>query len=206
MHCRLRAGAPDAQRTIAVTGRMNTTPPWLDERIAPNGRTVRENFADWCEASKVVDEHGLPLMVLHGTTANFHNFELQNDGQSRAFFFAGPTATRYVEFYVAQQGEGQRTIPVYLSLKNPKIVRASWDDDTFANPMEENEQIERAKAEGHDGVVFVEQDSGEVFYAAFHPGQIKSAIGNSGNYDPASACIADSEPAPEPQKRKGPSL
>lgn len=34
---------------------VHTQPPWLDERTAPNSRSVRENFTEWFGSSKVLD-------------------------------------------------------------------------------------------------------------------------------------------------------
>ena len=148
----------------------------MQSESAHKVRGAESSFAEWFSGSKVVDAEGKPLVVYHGTSADFDDFALQEGGQSKAIFFAGPTATRYVEFYVAQLGDGQRTIPAYLSLQDPKTVLLSWDDETFADPVQENAHIEAAKREGHDGVIFKERDSGEVFYAVFRPEQVKSAI------------------------------
>ncbi|SFF33640.1 hypothetical protein, partial [Paracidovorax wautersii] len=170
----------------AVFNRGTYEPQNPDIRYSVGQSRRQTAFDRWFADSKVVDAQGQPLTVYHGTTADFTRFELDQElGQSDGFFFAGPESTFYVEGYVNHLLDGpRRTMPVHLSLQNPKVVESSWDGDTFANPDFENEQIAKAKLEGHDGVIFVEREAGDRFFVAFHPEQIKSAIGNCGTYDP----------------------
>lgn len=66
----------------------------------------------------------------------------------------------------------------YLSLKNPKRVPDQQNDWAAA--------IEQAKAEGHDGIVYLNEfeDKGSDSYIAFYPEQIKS-VRNRGTFDAA---------------------
>lgn len=157
--------------------------PWLDERIAPNGRAVRENFHAWFLDSAITDRDGAPLPAFHGTDDAVSQFD-----RGIAYFSSDKGgAGRY----------GAHVMAVYLAIRRPYI-----HDDTLFNPAPEF--IEELKARGHDGVISCGEDPGERYFIAFYPEQIKSATSNSGNYDATSACIADSAPAP--QMRKGPSL
>lgn len=54
---------------------IDTQAPWLQDRLAANGRPVHENFKAWFGASKVLDAQGFPLPVFHGTTSIFDAFE-----------------------------------------------------------------------------------------------------------------------------------
>ncbi|MDD4913285.1 MAG: hypothetical protein PHP57_13410 [Sideroxydans sp.] len=67
-------------------------------------------------------------------------------------------------------------MPVYLNIKNPLVQPYTSMPDPYL--------AERAEAAGHDGI-FVLSPSGSIDeIVAFHPTQIKSAIGNNGNFDP----------------------
>lgn len=85
-------------------------------------------------------------------------------------------------------------IPSYLSLQNPLVVDGSGMD---FDPEQQAEWIAQAKAEGHDGIVIRNYSDGGFgigndfrsagrhdVYVAFRPDQIKSAVGNNGNFDP----------------------
>jgi hypothetical protein len=83
---------------------------------------------------------------------------------------------------------GQNVTPAYLAIENPMRV----DGSSFVGNTQENmiAAVERAKAFGHDGMIFRDvadaPDGGRAdVYVAFRPEQIKSAIGNRGTFDPA---------------------
>lgn len=89
---------------------------------------------------------------------------------------------------------GANVLPVYLSIQNPMVVDyggKNYRERKFADVTAE------AKAAGHDGVVFRNaEDSAHKAYSeftdifvAFDPTQIKSAIGNNGQFDPTDRSI-----------------
>lgn len=154
--------------------------PWLDERLAPNGHPIKDNFALWFRDSVIVSKDGAPLPVFHGTDDDVHSFD-----RGIAYFSDDKAgAGRY----------GGHILTVYLSIRRPYI-----HDDTLFSPAPEF--IEQLKAQGHDGIISAGEDPGERYFIAFHAEQVKSATSNSGVYDPARADIADSEPAPKPSPR-----
>ncbi len=86
---------------------------------------------------------------------------------------------------------GGQVMPLYMSIRNP--LRLTWEEWALAadqfSPTHEQEVellIERAKAGGHDGLMIPANNypeyAGET-YVAFKPEQIKSAVGNNGNFD-----------------------
>jgi len=82
-------------------------------------------FKRWFGDSKVVDAEGKPLVVYHGTTADFTSFELREAVSGRymgdGFYFGDiGTASQY-----ALDEPGSRVMPAYLSLQNPY----DWDGD-----------------------------------------------------------------------------
>jgi hypothetical protein len=154
-----------------------------------SGETGRRSpeFERWFKDSKVVDEAGEPLVVYHGTHGDFDAFKT-GEGVSDAIFFASKDSLPYVEGYLSHfGGEGQNIRPVYLSLKNPKRIIAT-DASGFLNYETENQWTKAAKRQGHDGLIITNPDTGETFYAAFKPEQIKS-VNNRGTFDPSSPNI-----------------
>jgi len=145
----------------------------------------RENFMRWFGDSKVVDQHGHPLVVYHGTrTAD--EMALRGFTQGGAHF-----GTSLQAFERAKGGVNTATFPVFLSIKNPKrlIDAKRWSAGIY----------QKAQAEGHDGIVYLNRYEGidepdvgdetmsdvefmEVHpeatdsYIAFEPFQIKSAF------------------------------
>ena len=77
----------------------------------------------------------------------------------------------------------QVTYPVFLSIKNPLVV----DFENNGRQITFDELIDQAKSAGNDGVVIknvADPIPGDTIYVAFEPTQIKSAIGNNGQFDP----------------------
>lgn len=107
---------------------------------------------------------------------------------------------------------GQNVLPVYLSIKNPAIMDA--EGELFMSIQDKiNAFIKVAKRKGHDGVILRNLDDDPNFsdrvgdhYIAFQPEQIKSAIGNNGEFSPdnpdirysAAAMVEDALPAVSP--------
>lgn len=196
--------------------------PWQDETIASNGRSIKENFSNWFEASKVVDESGSPLAVYHGS----HKADIEAfDPDFLGSYFTSSQA-------VAENYSQVKIYSVYLSLKNPLIVDArqnSWDEIKFTGMMKRlakscdfnfdgyndgtidaDTLAKLARSAGHDGLIIKniyepDVDVCATEYVAFHPEQIKSATGNSGPYLKESASICDEAAHPTP-RRKGPGL
>jgi hypothetical protein len=128
-------------------------------------------FQDWFKDSKVVDRDGNPLVVYHGTTNDFTEFNTRRRG---AFFSSSPEgASAYSGGDI-----GANVVPAYLSITNPYMGHVGH------RGPEISEVIAAAKRAGHDGA-FVTYDDfpGETAYVAFRPEQIKSAIGNDGSFD-----------------------
>lgn len=151
------------------------------------------NFVKWFADSKVVDAHGLPLVVFHGTASpnwtrdgDRVRFESRNGMGEGAYFTPDPVMASDYACCDAEVGDGDPAlIPVYLRVTNPKIL-----NDTIAMQAIEPEQRKAWEAEGHDGMFgFWKGKLCEI--AVWNPSQIKAARGNSGLYDPTSTDITD---------------
>lgn len=175
-------------------------------RKAPDGSSVKENFARWFGESKVTDAEGVPMVVYHASSRNITEFRTKGNGESTgnvtavwgSFFTPDPEeASRYAKDF---HTDGQNISPVYLSLRNPlSMSRLEWDQHAmkvFRGMSQEQAIIEEKKfrenleAQGYDGVIV----RGRGFnneYVAFHAWQIKSAIGNSGMFDSISNSLGD---------------
>lgn len=151
------------------------------EKLFDNPEHV-ENFIRWFGKSKVVDDGGHPLVVYHGTTTDFHEFDPERSSESQTavyghgfYFTPDPSFAGYI---TARSESGSRTLPVYLSLQNPKIIDADATPPGVFDPSGTRQAIEE---EGHDGVVVV-ADGSIVEVVAFRSQQVKSATGNTGEF------------------------
>lgn len=135
-------------------------PVYKDGKADTNTKEFKQFFGN----SKVVDENGAPLVVYHGTKADFDTFMPSKDGAlGQGMYFA--TSQEYA------QGVGRNVMPVYLSIKNPYIANGpiTGNAEEFTNKL---------KQQGYDGVI----NPANGFYVAFEPTQIKSVY-NKGTFD-----------------------
>lgn len=158
-------------------------------------------FKDWFGDSKVVDDEGKPLVVYHGTPtgdlAEFRNDAKRNvmafgDAQGH-YFTSDPTvASNYGEGKYGSKAEGYPAVmPAYLSLKNPKIFTVNGFEHTYISPTERK----KLEGEGFDGVIYRDaNDPRDDEYIVFTSEQIKSALGNNGEFDATNPDIRYSRP------------
>ena len=173
------------------------------------------NFLRWFGDSQVVDEKGEPLVVYHGTNAEFNVFRPRSRSINTTTF--GDVETERTGIFLSDNPEfskqyGSRVMPLFASIQNPAeisrdlVLDFAETIDPFGPDRElhllaknsrgwglfEGELGRRFVAflqeRGHDGVTFsedLETDDGSVegnTFVAFRPEQIKSAIGNNGEY------------------------
>ena len=163
-------------------------------------QTDTPEFKAWFGKSKVVDADGKPLVVYHGTARKFDEFSkgadplYWKDEPGFSFTSSKSDAKDYsenaseLEYNAKYRGQSdlKRGIPevkeVFLSLKNPYEETevgnaADWVDQNWTKNYAKD-----LKERGHDGLIVRGNDSD--IYIALNPTQIKSAIGNSGKFDP----------------------
>jgi hypothetical protein len=163
------------------------------------------NKAKFLEGTKVVDYNGKPITMYHHTTDfqgdAFNPALAQQKDQGyhgQGMYFGADDYLKRSAFGKHSSGnvygeegfqEGSQVMPVHLSIKNPKYVDVT-EQSLHGMP------IEKLKEMGHDGVIVTRDDSfknvmgrtiprQKVYNAvAFEPTQVKSAIGNTGTYNP----------------------
>lgn len=144
-------------------------------------------FGDWEnnpeKASKVVDpETGEPMVVYHGTGADFDSFsnEKKAGGQLGNGFYFAPTSSGANMFAKIRKmrdtNAAPSVIPAYVSIQNPYII-----DGRGSIPIN-GINAELLADMGHDGVMVMKGGAIDEI-TAFNPEQIKSAIGNNGSFD-----------------------
>jgi hypothetical protein len=172
-------------------------------------------FQKWFGDSKVVDDNGNPLVVYHGTKA----FDEYGDTEGEAIRqFSGLPNWFAEEPYTASGYAGAEgtMYPVYLSIKKPlTITNFDMNDDAQVayglakrlgvdipslylptdakayNVVSSPQFVEAAQKAGYDGIKVKEGDYNT--YAAFEPTQIKSATGNTGEFNAESPEIDQME-------------
>lgn len=154
--------------TINIDGKERTVYNSNGERIAKSAEALT-NFWRWFGDSKVVDEQGRPLVVYHGTDAEFDIFDKNITPKRKNLLGQG--------FYFTNQQNkakwfGKNIMPVYLKIENPETNAKIFPD------------IEKLKQSGKDGIIKDQTyilESEPITYVAFEPTQIKS-VNNRGTF------------------------
>lgn len=178
----------------------------LTRRFAQAGATASDAFKRWFGNSKVVDKNGKPLVVYHGTDQDLDvlksSKQLEREGVREVGYTNGIYAAANPA-YAGRYGvgkEGANVMPVYLSMKNPKVLEynafqrivAKLTGYTDSKSKElarsiavTDRDLAEYKRQGYDGLINKELDE----YVVFDSTQVKSAIGNIGTYDPTNPNI-----------------
>lgn len=149
----------------------------------PAGVLDNPNFRRWFGESKIVDEHGQPLVVYHGSDDLVTLFDQVKS--TNGFWFS--------EQWSDAKDYGYEITEAYLSIENPAYFKRTDGDAGI------NQAIRDAKAAGHDGLIVTSPTFDEggdangatwaTNYVAFEPTQIKSATANNGSFDPGNPDI-----------------
>lgn len=183
-------GALKVNRTLSATE--------VDAILASNSsltfsmaQTDTPAFKKWFGDSKVVDKDGNPLVVYHGTDADFESFDRKYLGQNteeeskqvaKLGFWFNTTSPNDRQGNFPSVGSN---VEAYLALSNPiELSFTGLFDISNADAF-----VEDLKAEGYDGIITEDTEFGGTSYIAFEPTQIKSAIGNRGTFDPGNPDI-----------------
>lgn len=189
----------------------DTSHGWLNARglrIAHQPWAIA-NFWRWYGDSKVVDEEGRPVVVYHGTKADFAEFDPTKMGASdeglagKGFYFTyNPAeASSYALRENFGAGDAPNVVAAYVALQNPLVITQGVLPDgrkvqelhggTFITAKGGAAVRKLAQDGGHDGVMWVGRDGGPRHVVAWKAEQIKSAVGNSGAFDGLTPSLCD---------------
>ena len=190
-------------------------PPWLDYDVPENQQIVRlyANSKEGASPGLAMDHasrmqrarelgYDPDTTLYHGTNKEFDSFDTGKSGsgvgtagQSATWLTPSPAeASAWAK--VTGGGNGDRVLPVHTRMTNPKIISSSEltqlripsKPDTLAyNSKVFEAELEKARAAGHDGVVFKNVDEGFAHgaqdqIAVFDPSNIRSKFAA---FDPA---------------------
>lgn len=184
-------------------------PELLQKYMPPSELSLDPNFRKWFGNSKTRDEYGEPRMFYHATPEDFSIFKPGgNDPElSGNAIWLSPYAEYQPAFHnVGARGggfrEGANVMPLYARMENPLMLddpdMIGWGRDVFAGGSKSFPQwmspnwIDAIRSEGYDSIIYkpepLKHVNGDEIpsdeYIVFDPGQLKSATGNRGTYDP----------------------
>ncbi len=180
----------------------------VSRRRAPPGVA----FARWFAGSRIVDPNGEPLLLFHGTKADFEIFQPSRFGEFGPGIYLTDSPRDATEFGDAKGDGGPigtRLLAVYASVRNPYTsgVHSFWAD--FNRDDGDANGVLRARAAGYDGVLttrpdryyddesraWVDRGPPITHVVAFSPERVKSAIGNPGTYESTNPSLIDDGPS-----------
>ena len=174
--------------------------------------TSNPNFSQWF-GNSVAHNNGVPRTYYTGTSKD-KDFTSFNVGRHGAWFTTDPhEASQYAESndsqgHVWENGRFQptntagRVIPAYLKAENPYTgERPEAINRAQSYKKAQSDWFDTLRAAGHDSWI-PSSLKGNLAVMLRHPTQIKSAIGNSGAFDPKQKAIhkadgGDVEPTDE---------
>lgn len=147
------------------------------------------SFQRWFGDSKVVDADGKPLVVYHGTKADFDTFDVNAAGKGDwAGIFVTPEES-YAKWRVKHDGSAN-IMQLYAKAEKP-LDLSMPDSEWNALPKEIKDAVKAKdvsllKSKGYDSVI-IDKPLGRE-YILFEPTQIKSVF-NEGTFDPTNPNI-----------------
>jgi hypothetical protein len=175
--------------------------------LAPNGQPTKltadqwamvrtKNFINWFgdwindpeNASKVVDENGEPMVVYHGTGADFTKFVASESDRGHYYWKLAHFGTREQAEDVMRTTPGNKHImELFLNIRNPYRIsdQGGGDEWGYAAKQAANGMFADQNGENADGLVYLNEYEGKIpadSYAVWNPSQIKSATDNTGEF------------------------
>lgn len=164
--------------------------------FAPHAKT---SISDDLPSAKYIAKQGKPLVVYHGTTADVQSFTQDTPGSASGYatswlgtFFssdadAANSYTRRLNGLSLQYEfkSGANVVPAYLVIEKPYLMSVEEFRGIEGDPGAVTRMRSKLERLGHDGIALGDGET----WVAFKPTQIKSAIGNNGNFDPANPDI-----------------
>jgi hypothetical protein len=158
-----------------------TPPPPLPKQFAGKDQS---NLQIWFQGSKIRKKDGSPLRVFHGTNAEFTSFRVAPGGLygPGIYFTDDPEVANNYTNSTGAYGKSSEdldskpnVVPAYLRVIRPFVIPSGNGGAPDLSTV--------AKNSGYDGIVI--RSPGHPFHivVVFDPRQVKSATGNTGDYD-----------------------
>jgi hypothetical protein len=171
-----------------------------NEEVLPVLTPASQAFKSWFGNSQVINDDGTARRMYTGTSVDkdFSSFKMPRNGvwftmwPDSASDYARDNDSKGVKYNPDTRkyddvNTSSRVIPVYLNISNPYTM--TFEDTQAVNVSNykaaQAKLFDRLRAEGYDGVKW----SPAEWVAIASPTQIKSAVGNNGNFSPASKFI-----------------
>jgi hypothetical protein len=135
----------------------------------------------WLANSQIMDDGGRPMVMYHGTNAQFDEFIPSKSGEFGPGIYFAPRPGYAKTF-------GDDIKKVYLKMENPAIITK---DEFFEMTMEQyydtetedmegigpREVVRRLREKGHDGIIGTGLVPTDLQYIVFDPSQVMSVGG-----------------------------
>jgi len=156
-----------------------------------------KNFDEWFGDSLVKNKDGTPKTVYHGTSSDFSVFRPSSTGEFGPGIYATDLADEASSYAGTHpEGTGQNVMPVHIRMEQPFVAKDPSEFWEKFGGKTDADAIQNARKAGYDGVIierpytiydekrkqFYPTGRNHTHYVVFDPGQIKSAIGNIGNF------------------------
>lgn len=105
-------------------------------------------FNNWFDGSKVIDKNGAPLVVYHGTTKDFAEFDLEIADGGIHFGSLDQSKEAIHKDMHSEEFIGRlRIIPCYLAIKNPLIMKDAhfWTLETVIEQLKSSGALSQKK-------------------------------------------------------------
>lgn len=175
--------------TVIVDGKSK---PTLNSAGLPIAGSVDHvvNFWSWFGDSKAVDTAGRPKVFYHGTDKDIAVFRASPRGNLGSGIYLTDSraeAESYTHdvYSYPNHTTGGNVVPLYAKIVNPYV----WTDDDSYEVDSVAHQVKVARNRGHDSVTYSKRRGKVTHCVVFSPYQLKSAVGNSGRFNPDSEAI-----------------
>ena len=140
--------------SVFRTGWLNSNPSMVDAIVKNRPQTKSEQFSDWFGNSQAINKSEEPLLVYHGTTSRFAEFN--SDGKpiwfapnvmyARGGAVQTNTADKLLPGGKVFGGSNERVIPAYIKAENPAdFGNTSLMFEDVATDIAQNLGIDEAK-------------------------------------------------------------
>ena len=153
----------------------------------PNATPVAERY--------ITDASGRPRVFFHGTADDITRFDPNHENRydtgwlGRGVYLTSDSklANSYADF--KSEDNHQNVMPMYAAVHNPFVATVELKRKISNWPQQKVDEFTQQKInEGYDGSVLTHAD-GSIELVAFSPELVKSAVGNTGQFSPATTNI-----------------